>query len=348
MNGARNVWRIVRRAGKKAIGTTASKLPVHVLTRVTGLRALVPFYHVVTDKPPPYLVPAPYRFPDVGEFEKKLDYLLGHFVPLSLAELQCTLREGQRPAKLGFHLTFDDGYREVFDVVAPILLRKGIPATFFVCSAFIDNQRLQVEHKAALILNRLSTATAGEKYAVRETLRAQGLPDFEIGLYLYGNEAALDEAGLLLGLHWDRVLAEYKPYLDVEQLRLLVAQGFTVGAHSIDHPRYDRLPLQEQLRQTQVSMEAVRSRLQLPYRAFAIPFTDIGIKRDFFESVFKQGMVDMLFCTREMMEDEFAERCVHRLWMEISGGDGDRYLRAYLANKLIRRLWGSDCVRRLA
>jgi peptidoglycan/xylan/chitin deacetylase (PgdA/CDA1 family) len=346
MNGIRNVWRIVRRAGKKAIGTTAARLPVHILARVTGLRALVPFYHVVTDNLPPYMVPAPYRFPDVGEFERKLDYLLGHFAPLSLAELQGTLRGAKRPARPGLHLTFDDGYREVFDVIAPILLRKGIPATFFVCSDFIGNQRLQVDHKAALILNRLSTATAGEKHAVRETLSAQGLPDFEIGLYLYDHEAALDEAGMLLGLHWNRVLAEYKPYLDVEQLRLLVAQGFTVGAHSIDHPRYDTLPLEEQLRQTQVSMEAVRSRLQLSYRAFAIPYTDIGIKRDFFDSVWKQGLVDMLFCTREMMEDEFAERCVHRLWMEIADGDGDRYLREYLANKLVRRLWGTDCVRR--
>ena len=38
------------------------------------------------------------------------------------------------------HLTFDDGFRELHDVVAPILLRKGIPATFFVNSAFIDNK----------------------------------------------------------------------------------------------------------------------------------------------------------------------------------------------------------------
>ena len=35
-------------------------------------------------------------------------------------------------------ITFDDGYRDNLEIAAPILKRRGLPATLFVASGFID------------------------------------------------------------------------------------------------------------------------------------------------------------------------------------------------------------------
>src|ERR671927_1504302 len=43
-----------------------------------------------------------------------------------------------------FHVTFDDGYRNVLDAI-PILERLGIPATVFVCAGYArDGRRFAV------------------------------------------------------------------------------------------------------------------------------------------------------------------------------------------------------------
>ena len=54
-----------------------------------------------------------------------------------------------------FLLTFDDGFREIYDIIAPILLDKGIPATFFISSGFLDNRELCYQHKASLLVEKV-------------------------------------------------------------------------------------------------------------------------------------------------------------------------------------------------
>jgi peptidoglycan/xylan/chitin deacetylase (PgdA/CDA1 family) len=39
-------------------------------------------------------------------------------------------------------ITFDDGYRDNFEVAAPILKRYGLPATFFVTTGFVSSTRV--------------------------------------------------------------------------------------------------------------------------------------------------------------------------------------------------------------
>ena len=38
-------------------------------------------------------------------------------------------------------VTFDDGYRDNYELAAPVLLRHGVPAGFFVSTALLENDR---------------------------------------------------------------------------------------------------------------------------------------------------------------------------------------------------------------
>ena len=81
----------------------------------------LPFYHTVNKQPLEYI--ANYPIVDEKQFEDQLDYYLKYFHPVSLEELYTK----QQAAKKVFHLSFDDGLRQCSEVIAPILLRKGIP-----------------------------------------------------------------------------------------------------------------------------------------------------------------------------------------------------------------------------
>jgi peptidoglycan/xylan/chitin deacetylase (PgdA/CDA1 family) len=71
-----------------------------------------------------------------ASFEAYCDFFSRHFRVISLASLLDRLARGD---SLERHLaiTFDDGYRDNFELAAPILERLSLPATFFVVSQWI-------------------------------------------------------------------------------------------------------------------------------------------------------------------------------------------------------------------
>jgi len=74
-------------------------------------------------------------------FREQMDYLLAKgYSILRLDEMMAGLRSGSLPAK-PVVLTFDDGYRDFYDNVFPILREKGIKATVFAISQFVGGPR---------------------------------------------------------------------------------------------------------------------------------------------------------------------------------------------------------------
>lgn len=69
-------------------------------------------------------------------FEQFCQFFIEHFRVVPLAEQVAGCREW-RDMGGTLSITFDDGYRDNFEVAAPILRRLRLPATFFVTTAFI-------------------------------------------------------------------------------------------------------------------------------------------------------------------------------------------------------------------
>lgn len=68
----------------------------------------------------------------IASFLRHLDYLQAHYRIISLAEFVSARRENIKLPSGAAILTFDDGVRNFFTVVAPILLERRIPATSFI------------------------------------------------------------------------------------------------------------------------------------------------------------------------------------------------------------------------
>lgn len=113
------------------------------------------------------------------------------------------------------------------------------------------------------------------------TVAAPILEEMKVPCLCFLNSAFVDNKDLMFrykealrqqGIEWQRFLREEQPYLTYAQIRDLQARGFEFGCHSIDHPHFERLTIEEQLTQTLECGRALRQHIPLPHRLFAFPF----------------------------------------------------------------------------
>ena len=270
-------------------------VPVKKLFRRTA-PAFLPFYHVVSNKKLPHILNYHYR--TISDFEKELDFFLKHFKPVLLNEL---MKSGKSSSKI-FHLSFDDGLRECAEIIAPVLQRKGIPATFFINPGFVDNKQLFHKYKASLILSELQNKP---NKAAEKVLQENNLPGHKLLQADYSQIAVLDSIAEEAGIDFEKFLREYKPYLTVEQTKKLAEDGFSIGAHSFDHPEFWKISEQEQLEQIRKSMDWISANIPQKIKSFAFPFTDSGVPASVLETIENEQICDITFGTAGVKHDEF-------------------------------------------
>ena len=269
--------------------------PFRLLTAGKNLPVLLPFYHVVSDRELPFR--SNYNYPSVSKFEADLDFLLSKFRPIELDDLLSGKNLSKR-----FHLSFDDGLAECHDIIAPILKKKGIPATFFINPSFVDNRDLFHRYKAAEITNQLKAKNIQIK--LQKT---------------YADINSLDELAADLEMNWAEMLKEKKPYMSKSQVQHLQDEGFTIGAHSMDHPEFWLLDEESQLEEIRESMSWVSQMFSPKIKAFAFPFTDVGVSDLVFKTCHEENLFDISFGTAGLKKD-LIDRNFQRLPMENNRG----------------------------
>jgi peptidoglycan/xylan/chitin deacetylase (PgdA/CDA1 family) len=317
--------------GRRIWPAARAVIPFGVWQMLSDVSLAVPYYHMVSDADVPH-VQHLYKYRNVREFEADLDFLLRHFVPVSLQQIVAHLDgQGDLPQRC-FHVTFDDGFREVHEVAAPLLVKKGIPATFFLNSAFIDGRGMAHHNKISLLLDRLPCPLPGQLRKQLDLLLPPAL-NFDLKKRFlsirYADQQILDRIALIAKISIDQYMATARPYLSSEEVIDLMKQGFTIGAHSIDHPLYADLSLGEQIAQTRQSIDFLVKRFGIKTRAFAFPHTDAGVGPDFFNAMFNTGSLDICFGTRGSIP-HFHPRNVERVGMEkIPGTAEEIFAREY-------------------
>ncbi len=277
------------------VSAGASLLPLDFLKAGKNLPVLLPFYHVVSDVELPFR--HNYNYPTIEQFEKDLDFLLANFRPIGLDELF----EGNNLSGT-FHLSFDDGLTQCYDIIAPILKKKSIPATFFINPLFVDNRELFHRYKASVIIKLMK-----EK-------------NIEINLQkTYADIPSLDETAHDLGIDWNEFLEKEKPYMSLKQIQKLQDDGFTIGAHSMDHPEFWLLDEENQIEEIRESMSWLNQNIGPSIKAFAFPFTDVGVPDSVFKTCMKEGLFDLSFGTAGLKKENLKKH-FQRLALENDRG----------------------------
>lgn len=332
---------------RKLVEQGLSLIPCSRLLRLCQQQIVCIYYHRFELQASDYFRGG-YSVKSPHQFEHELQTLLARFEPVSLADLlKSASGQGPELRKPGLFLSFDDGYRELFDFAAPVLKRLGMPATVFVTTGLLNNQQWLFEDEIGLLLRRLAELPEDQQRECRSLCLSQFqvTPD-KLRTARRRPDAVLTWLWDYLQLSPATELLQYQPYLTDDMVRSMLDQGITFGAHGKNHTLISSMPQPEQITEITESTALLAERFALPYRVFAFPYGEFDIPRETLKCVLDQGRVDLLFGTRGLVHDEFHPRLVQRVWAENHSGTLTRHLQQSLAAAALRTIRGGNRVRR--
>jgi peptidoglycan/xylan/chitin deacetylase (PgdA/CDA1 family) len=316
-------------------------LPLQFLLRTSPVKSVFPYHHIVSDEDVPHISNL-YSYKNTAEFKKDIDFLLKNFEPIHPTDLINFIEKHHQLPQKKFLITFDDGFKEIYEVVAPILKSKGVPAIFFINPAFIDNKKMFYRNKISVLLGEIkkhNTSSILKKIA--EMLSAPSEQYGEIRKALLKikqtNKEKLDEVAMVLELSFEEYLREKRPWLTTAELKELSSQEFYLGGHSWDHPYYQTLPLDEQVRQTIDSCNYIKQ-FQNHKTTFAFPHFDIDLSQQLFDQLLTgENKIDLLFGTQNQ-KNEISNKMIHRFNCERPGLPIDQHVKGVLLYSILQKL----------
>jgi peptidoglycan/xylan/chitin deacetylase (PgdA/CDA1 family) len=314
------------------------------LAKAFGAELICPVYHVCRSHTPPWWGER-YRVKRIQELRSDLEELrkIGPFISLNdLLDYRC----GRIPRPSGIFISFDDGYREMASEIAPLLLKMGIPATFFIVSSIIDNNypfhediagaiRFQLQNVSQVNIDRAKQICLENKKSLSEvfSLRTPNWP-------------LLNELSDTLSLDIPKWLSEEKPYLTQEDVRGLANSGFGIGAHSVDHPLFSEIDAESRITQIRSSVNVLSSILGKPCSAFAFPYGEFGLSAESLNQLFKANVAELYFGTRGITMDEFEPKLIQRMLAEDHPGSFRQLIHRELRLQTYRVQMGLGTVNR--
>jgi len=326
-------------------------IPLNLLIKVTGQKIIFPFYHAVSDDEVIHIKYL-YNVKTSKIFESDLDFFLKHYKSINYYQIVDSIDKNKTINENSFLLSFDDGLSEFHNVIAPILIRKGIRAICFLNSAFIDNKDLFFRYKTSVLIHTLQTSVISSSLEkeIKLWFKQFNLTSDNYRSLLsinYLKRNCLDDLARLIGFDFQEYLRKNKPYLNTEQINSLIRQGFLFGAHSIDHPQYSDLDENEQLMQTKTSINEVTSKFNLNYKIFSFPFTDFNLQKSLFDNIFNENksIADLTFGCAGLKHDS-CKRNMQRIPVEIDNFSTQEVIYGEYMYYILKALFNKNTIKR--
>ena len=211
--------------------------------------------------------------PDTAAFAAQMDVIRATCTVLPLSEAVERLYSGSLPERATC-ITFDDGYANNLTMAAPILKARGLPATVFVATSFLNGGRMWNDTVIE------SVRQAGESLDLASIgLGAHSLPDVParrraidtiIGQIKYldpaerpGKAAAVADCA--------RATPPSDLMMTDDQVRQLPREGIEVGAHTLTHPILARTNPDDAWREIAGSKTVLEALTGTQVKLFAYP-----------------------------------------------------------------------------
>lgn len=275
---------------KTAIASTISRVHQRGLAPAVGRgaqRPLVLGYHrVVEDFDALAGREMPSMLTSRAMFEHHLDYIGRHFRFVSVDDIGRHLTSGEPFREPVAAVTFDDGYRDVYEHAYPVLKRKGIPAAIFVVTDLVGRPFWQVHDRLYHLITKAFATWNDPRRELTGLLKELGLPASDLIRNAESTRSPLDAVSALLpGLSIGdvrRVMGGIEAsvgngFYNVPQtltwpmLSEMRRAGMTIGSHTKSHvslPMESSDTLAEEL---EGSKWALEQHLGEPIRHFCYP-----------------------------------------------------------------------------
>ncbi len=174
-------------------------------------------------------------------FRQQMEMLASRCTPVGMDDVLLFAKGEKELPPQCFAVTFDDGYADNLEIVAPIMEKLGIPGAFYITVGYIETGRLPwaviVRHAFATTKQKSWAAPNGAAFSLSDTDgRNRGFAQ------------ACQHLSALAGAAQEAAVAKIEQQLDVprftqpdlmlkwEQVRELAKRAHVVGSHTVSHP----------------------------------------------------------------------------------------------------------------
>jgi peptidoglycan/xylan/chitin deacetylase (PgdA/CDA1 family) len=214
----------------------------------------------------------------VSEFSRQMSTVARLFSPIGASELPKWRAGRGRVTRSAVLVTFDDGYRNNLTYAAPVLQRYGIPALIAICPGYIGQKRMlwpnEIQHRVLWWSEKVIPVPFSpreqrvpdgfhERLALANRVResCKRLPHDEVTRYL----AQIRQQGA------PPADDEIQAFLSWEEVDLLKARGFEIGAHTMEHPILTQLPYERLTSELRESKRIIEQHTGCECVCFAYP-----------------------------------------------------------------------------
>jgi len=245
----------------------------------------------------------------IEDFKDHLDYLCSHFEPITHSDLLCASNNLNSLPSNSFYLTFDDGIKQHFNNVYPLLLEYKLTGSFFVPTkhlvessvSLLEKQRVcqyslfptynnflwHFYYKAKGIVNNnllsqiepnddniQSSANYLKKYSFYST---------EERFYRKIRNEILNEINFesIIDLLFYDFYSDTKDfikryYMSWSDLNDMNSSGMTIGGHTHSHCFLDKLPMSKMCQEIDQGLELLRKNINSQINSFAYPYGSVN------------------------------------------------------------------------
>ncbi len=183
-------------------------------------------------------------------------------------------------------VTFDDGYRDLYEAAHSVLQANGVRAAMFLCSGFIDGTASAwwdevawiVRHSALRVLPAggwSAQPLALDEHSIEHSIDVVTRRCWELSPEAISE--LLQELGAAAGTGRRPAGDSAGDWITWEMARELSAAGHLIGAHTVNHPILARLPQERQREEIAGSADRIEAELGERPRWLAYPVGVPGV-----------------------------------------------------------------------
>jgi|SRR5690554_3620941 len=182
-------------------------------------------------------------------FSKQLKFLKKHFIFLYPEEFF----EGEPPNGLNVLITFDDGYKDNFDIAFPILKKYNAKAIFFIVTKIIGTDNWLKHDKMRFLVEK----KLKDEYEVEAQLKKMNQGQL-IESWIKQNESLIALPQKRLMMNW-------------QEVKEMVQQGLKIAPHTHQHSVLSTLDYEKQKNEIVASVKTIKKQLNIDASYFAYP-----------------------------------------------------------------------------
>jgi peptidoglycan/xylan/chitin deacetylase (PgdA/CDA1 family) len=210
-------------------------------------------------------------------FRRQMELVARQYSPASLDQVRRFVRGQDEVPDRAVVVTFDDGYADNYEIVAPVLNELGVPATFYVTVECVEQRKLPWPARLRFVFRNTKKNTWSDS-------SEKVWPLSDVGEREKAYLISCDECCKLAGTAQGKYVARHEEELDIQvpvesgalmmnydHIRTLLQQGHIIGSHTMTHPNMAHVSLQDARREMAESKQRLEQQLNTAIAHFSYP-----------------------------------------------------------------------------